>query len=647
LRNRGFWFNLCPNRARLAELTRQTYEGIAICHKKSASIAQELTILGESLLEELTTLSSEADNAWKSKTWEALTGQVDRKEKEVYQYLNRVRFASYYNWENSSDFGVTVTHSLNKVRRDDRYKEAITDRAIISAARNEYESFQLVLLPFGKDIKDITLFPTDLTSADGDNIPKSKIQISFIDYNLIDRQPSYLIDYEGWYPDPLMPVDAPVKIDGNEISRPFWITVFVPHNTSAGKYTGSINIVANGSDSHSISVELKVWDFAIPTEKHLKTHTWDGLELFNDFYNVEEIPVEWYMDFCETLLKNNLNPGFAGINYLDQKPDVNGEFDFSKVEKVLKFCMERGLTRYSIIQMRKGFYTPEEKKEVYHFIHEYAKFLRGKGWLDKGVVEVWDEPTIVRLPAVIQRAKDLREMDPDLQLQLFAFGHKEFDFWKPEAKKYGLIDLIDVWAPWPLIESPESQASGIEIWTYFCTLARSNAPNFYIESPAIYKRTIAWHSWMFGVDAFEHWSTNHFWRNTLAGKPMSGKWPNRPWDSRTYMDFHGEGQLVYPGPNGECIPSMRLEIFRDGMDDYEYLYILRDLIEKCEKENIEVELNDYQQLLKVEEYLLVKYPKDLTMTQENTIRYPNQPERFFKTRNKLASAIQDLQKVLK
>jgi hypothetical protein len=410
---------------------------------------------------------------------------------------------------------------------------------------------------------------------------------------------------------------------------------------------GSINITANESTSHSITVELKVWDFEIPTEKHLKTHTWDDLEMFNEFYNVEEIPVEWYMNFCEVLLKNNLSPGFAGVNYVNQKSDENGEFDFSKVEKILEFCMERGLTRYSIIQMRKGFYTPEEEEEVYHFIHEYAKFLREKGWLDNGLVEVWDEPTIVRLPAVIQRARDLREMDPDLQLQLFAFGHKEFDFWNPEAKKYGLIDLIDIWSPWPLIESPESQADGIEIWTYFCTLARNNAPNFYIESPPIYHRTIPWHSWMFGVDAFEHWSTTYFWRNTHAGKPVSEKWPNKPWDSRTFMDFNGEGQLVYPGPDGTCISSMRLEIFRDGMDDYEYLYRLRELIEKCETDNAQVDLGQFRQLLKVEEYLLVKYPKDFTMTQENTIRYPDEPGRFFETRSKLASAIEELQQIIK
>ncbi len=646
LRNRGLWFVLTPNGSRLQELIKLTSEGIASSIYRSNQSAKDLTASGESLLEELKALSTEADEAWETKTWPVLTEKVDLKEIEVYQYLNKLRYTSYKNWENESDFGITVTHSMNKIRRDGKYEFPVSDKINLSAARNEYESFQLVVQPFGKDITGLSVTASDLVNEQGDIIPESYIDISWIEYNLIDRQPSYVIDYEGWHPDPLMPVNDPIDIQGEEISRPFWITIYVSNDVAPGTYRGTIQYETDEGSGPAVSIEMKVWDFELPTEPHLKTHTWDGLETMGDFYGVDEVPLEWYLNFCEVLLKNKMSPGFAGVNYVDQNPEKKGKYDFSKVEEVLEFCMERGLTRYSMIQMRKGFYTDEEKKDVYRFIHEYAKFLRKKGWLEKALIEVWDEPTIVRLPAVIQRAKDLREMDPDLTLQLFAFGHKEFDFWDPEAKKYGLVDLIDIWAPWPLVESPESQEKGIEIWSYFCTLARSNSPNFYIESTPVYKRSIAWHSWMFGVDAFEHWSTNSYSRNTFPGEPVSSKWPNRLWDSRTYMNFHGEGQLVYPGPNGVCIPSMRLEVFRDGMDDYEYLYKLNELIGRCEQEKPEKDLTEFRNLLNVEDYMLIKYPKEYTMTQENTIRYPNEPERFFETRERLADAIIELQNIL-
>jgi hypothetical protein len=82
------------------------------------------------------------------------------------------------------------------------------------------------------------------------------------------------------------------------------------------------------------------------------------------------------------------------------------------------------------------------------------------------------------------------------------------------------------------------------------------------------------------------------------------------------------------------------------MDDYEYLYRLRELIEKCETGQVQVDLNEFRKLLRVEDYLLIKYPRELTMTQENTIRYPDQPERFLEARIRLAEAIEDLQDIL-
>jgi hypothetical protein len=117
------------------------------------------------------------------------------------------------------------------------------------------------------------------------------------------------------------------------------------------------------------------------------------------------------------------------------------------------------------------------------------------------------------MPYIKERAERLKKIDPDLRLQLFAEGGS-YDFWDKSTDKYGLNSLVNIWAPVNIIESPETQAKGGEIWTYFCTLARESAPNFYIDCPAIYQRSIAWYCWMYGVDGFEHWSSNYFWRNT-------------------------------------------------------------------------------------------------------------------------------------
>jgi hypothetical protein len=641
-RSVDYWFTIEPNRKKLLNLKKRIGESIAAMARLSNPLANSYKAEAESILASVRKLESYADTAWNSGKWDNLTSLTDKKELEIYRHLHRERWASLHDWKADDDFGVALTHSIIKLKKDALFPQTINDRIDISLARNEYESFQLAVLPFVKNPAGLTVEISDLTNDKGEVIPKKYVNISVVGYNKIEWQADYVAD-KGWHPDPLMPIQQGMSFDWSDVCRPVWITVYAPSGTKPGSYTGIITVKDLGMKSVEAAVKCRVWDFDLPVASHLKTHSWDEIEYFRDFYNLDEFPVEWYERFCNLLLKNRFNPGSAGVNYVSQTPNSAGEYDFSKVEKVLSYCIEKGLTRFSIIQMKKGLYTPEDAEKAYRFVTAYTKFLKNKGWLDKALVELWDEPTDLEWPYIKERAERLKKIDPDLRLQLFAEGGP-YDFFDRSTDKYGLNNLVNIWAPVNIIESPETQARGGEIWTYFCTLARESAPNFFIDCPAIYQRSIAWYCWMYGVDGFEHWSSNYFWRNVNKGKPMDQKWPNVPWDSRTYYYFNGEGQLVYPGPDGVPYSSVRLENFRDGMEDYEYLFRLRELLEKYKDNTSDATLNEYRQLMNPEEYLLFKYPRKIKVTLENTLRYPDQPERILEIRQKIAMAIEDLQK---
>jgi hypothetical protein len=639
-----YWFTIEPNRKKLRSLKESIGESIASMIRISNPVANDLKTEADMILYDVQKLINYADTAWKELKWKALTLKIENKETEIAQHLHKVRWYSHNNWSSKSDFGIALTHSVIKLRKDALFPLPITDKIEISLAGNEYESFQLAIFPFGKDLKNLKVEVSDLADKKGNILSKSKIETSFVDYNKIDWQADYIAE-KGWHPDPLIPIKNGVNIKGSDVCRPLWLTVYAPAGTIAGEYTGTVTVSADSMKKVTAYLVCRVWGFDLPLVSHLKTHSWDQIEYLSDFYNLEEYPIEWYQKFCELLLKNRLNPGSAGVNYLSETPDSSGEYDFSKVEKVLNYCIDRGLTRFSIIQMRKGLYTPEEAEQAYKFVEAYARFLKEKGWLDKALVELWDEPTDLEWPYIKDRAERLKKIDPDLRLQLFAEGGP-YDFWDISTNKYGLNNLVDIWAPVNIIESSETQAKGGEIWTYFCTLARESAPNFFIDCPAIYQRSIAWYCWIYGVDGFEHWSSNYFWRNVQKGKPMDQKWPNVPWDSRTYYYFNGEGQLIYPGPDGMPYSSIRLENFRDGMEDYEYLFRLRELLSKFGNDTTNTILNEYRHLLNPEDYLLYKYPRKIKVTLENTLRYPDQPERILDTRQKIALAIEQLQKNL-
>ena len=640
-KGQDFWFTIEPNRKKIQEFKEKIGESIALMNRLSNPIVNNLKNETSAVMSNLLKLAAFTDTAWRSGKWNELTKRVASADTEVAQLVHKVRWAGLHNCKEENDFGIGITHSVIKLRKDSLFPKPLSDQYQISLARNEYESFQIAILPFGKTLDQISLQASDLRSKGGSVIQKSNIELSLVEYNNITWQAAYVAN-KGWHPDPLTPIAPAFKIGGTEICRPIWVTVYAPSGTAHGEYEGTITIAANGVNKITAKIKCLVRDFELPKASNLKTHTWDELDNLTQFYNLDEYPVEWYQRFCAMQLKNRLNPGFAGINYVSMVPNSAGEYDFSKVEKILSYCIERGLNRFSILQMKKGQYTPEEAEKVYAFASAYAKFLRKKGWLDKALIELWDEPTDIEWPLVKERAERLKKIDPGLRLQLFAEGGP-YNFWEPETDKYGLNNLIDVWAPINIIEAPQLQAKGTEIWSYFATLARESAPNLYVDCPAIYQRSIAWYGWMYGLDCFEHWGTNYYWRNIKQGKPMSEKWPNVPWDYRTYHFFNGEGQLIYPGPNGTPYSSIRLENFRDGMDDYEYLFKLRELLSIYDKDNSNIHLNEYRQLLNPENYLLKKYPREIKLSLENTLLYPNQPERILEMREKIANAIEKLQ----
>ena len=642
-RSAGYWFSIETNKKNLARLKEKIGESIGAMTRLSNPLADKLKAEAESILADLIKLESDVPAMWKNGKWNELTASVQKTDLEITRNIHKVKWTALNNWKDSYDFGIALTHSVLKLRKDEIYPLPLNDKINISLARNEYESFQLALLPFGRDLKNLSLDISDLKDNNGNTLDKSNIEVSLVEYNNITWRADYVAP-KGWHPDPLIPLKSGINISGNDLCRPVWITVHAAAGTKAGDYSGTISVSADGMKSITASINCKVWDIDLPMVSNLKTHSWDEIEYFTDFYNTEEYPLEKYQKFCELLLKNRFNPGSAGINYRSEIPDKKGKYDFSRVEKVLEYCIERGLTRFSVVQMKKGLYTPDEEKKIYKFIEAYARFLKQKGWLDKALVELWDEPTDLEWPYIKERAERLNKIEPDLRLQLFAEGGP-YDFFDKSTDKYGLNNLVDIWAPVNIIESPETQANGGEIWTYFATLARESAPNFFIDVPAIYQRSIAWYCWMYGVDGFEHWSSNYFWRNVKGGKPMDQKWPNVPWDSRTYYYFNGEGQLIYPGPDGETYSSVRLENFRDGMEDYEYLFKLKELMLKHASDTANVKFKEYRQLLNPEEYLLYKYPRKIKVTLENTLRYPDEPEIILETRNKIALAIEELQRM--
>jgi len=66
---------------------------------------------------------------------------------------------------------------------------------------------------------------------------------------------------------------------------------------------------------------------------------------------------------------------------------------------------------------------------------------------------------------------------------------------------------------------------------------------------------------------------------------MAGpKWPERPWNPYSFRT-NSDGILIYPGPDATPLASTRLENLRDGIEDYEGLRVLADLVAQLRAED--------------------------------------------------------------
>jgi hypothetical protein len=91
-----------------------------------------------------------------------------------------------------------------------------------------------------------------------------------------------------------------------------------------------------------------------------------------------------------------------------------------------------------------------------------------------------------------------------------------------------------------------------------------------VDYPAIKTRILHWLNWRYDLRGYLHWGLT--------------AWTDDPYTTATrYWYPPGESWIVYPGKDGP-IDSMRYEALRDGIEDYEYMWLLTSLAAKVKEE---------------------------------------------------------------
>lgn len=159
--------------------------------------------------------------------------------------------------------GITVWWALSsaaKIRADQSPPIATNSTIRLNCAANEYEAVQLVLRTTRR-LEEVQLTYGDLTGPDGAQIARDTLEVLQVMY-LDISQPTDHASTNGLWPDPLLPIRGPLELKP-DFNHVFWLRVFVPANTPAGRYRGAVELRATGLHTR-VPIELTVYGFALP-----------------------------------------------------------------------------------------------------------------------------------------------------------------------------------------------------------------------------------------------------------------------------------------------------------------------------------------------------------------------------------------------
>jgi hypothetical protein len=479
----------------------------------------------------------------------------------------------------------------------------------VAGAGNEHVPFQVVVttpIPPGRKPKAPEGFfveASNLTSSQGKVISAKQVSI-YVEHYIMLYAKSSPIGATGYWPDALAPMKEPFNMNAQYAvvaNRPLWLDISVPPATPAGLYKGTISVKQNGKLLETLNVELEVYNFSLPEETHLITYMNVSKGQLARFYNkpanspeIEKL-TQTYYDF---LYAHRMEPWFN--DPLEPEVTLNGDkvevkFDDAryqyyltnlKTKRVLLNALPSGLERaLGTDQLSKSF-----NQKVQSYLSQVEAYFDKHGWKDRLVFNSpIDEPNTKKdFEDTREWARLVHEATNDVP-----FLSTKSPIPNPNNPDWGTlrghVDNFSIHGnsmndPQMKQAILEEQAKGGEMTWYISCDQVYPQPNYFIDAPALDLVMVPWITARYNMDGILYWAMN-WWSET----------PN-PWlDAVTFISgfvcsdggvLNGEGCVFYPGdytkrytgqPNVDGpVSSIRFELLREGMEDYEYLWMLKD-----------------------------------------------------------------------
>ena len=503
----------------------------------------------------------------------------------------------------------------------------------LRCARNELESAQIAFA--SKEGAKVKIDTGEFVSGDGKSkIGKDRVEIFLVDYVPIDKTTDKYGKRGNW-PDPLPPLKNGIFDVSPGKVQPIWITVSVPNSANPGIYRGYLS-VESGSEKSKIPIELEVFNFSLPDVSTIRTAFGDNVYSFAPYYR----------DFASARagIKKRLRSMMARAKISpyaredtrpkykfvypggDKTKTPKVEFDWSDFDAKVKELIDvykanalvlnvEGVGGGTFHERHPGMLGEIKEGDARYaaviadYFSQINSHIVDRGWTKIFYTYNFDEPEERDYAFVSNEISKIKRNAPDIKVMLTE---------QPEPALYGFPDIWCMLSDYLVPEvCAQRKQKGEEIWWYVCTHPRAPYAGAFIDHPGTDLRVWLWQSFKYGVEGILFWSVTYSHSQTAYPDsvqnpyldPMS--WAigyGLPKGAKSSWG-NGDGRFFYPPysckdgkkaeASDEIIGSMRLEILRDGIEDYEYLCILKRLLGQKSSKLSAGEIAEFKALLEV------------------------------------------------
>lgn len=370
-----------------------------------------------------------------------------------------------------------------------------------------------------------------------------------------------------------------------------YLTLRIPKDAEPGQYQGQVSAGA-GSAQASLPIRLEVYPLTLPDQRHVMVTEWFSTSQFKKHHGIDSADTERFKTllraYAENMAEHRQNVFRVSLGLIQSVITADGELrpDFSTFDRWAQVFWDTGRmdlleTGFVASHGEGGWSSPEirldgasvkeestgkQKRlaaEEYlpRFLPALVEHLREKNWLDKTIFHICDEPANHNVIAWREASDFVHRHAPQLRrVDAIETPHclGRLEVWVPK------LDHLATWQN----AYEAAQRQGNELWFYTVGIFQGGSlMNKTVDVPLIESRLMHWLNYRYGLKGYLHWGFN--------------AWTEDPWNAPG--KHRGDGWHVYPKPGG-LLNSLRWEQMRNGLQDYECLWLLEDKIARIRAE---------------------------------------------------------------